>query len=222
MSANRLRRLEDLYHAALARPANEREAYLRDACGGDAALQDEVRSLVAHAASADGFLEQSPIVSRLALEPGRVLGPYVVGKRMGAGGMGEVYRAHDTRLGRSVAIGDLPPEVAADPERRERFEREAKVIAALNHPSIVTIHSVEQSDDLRFLTMELVEGKTLRDLVRAADCRSVGCSISRCRSPKPWRRTRTRHRPSGSQACQRDGDARGPGQGARFRSRETL
>jgi serine/threonine-protein kinase len=165
MNADRLRRLEDLYHAALARPVDEREAYLHEACAGDVALYDEAQSLIAHAASAERFLEHPPDAARPALTPGRVLGPYVLGAQIGAGGMGEVYRASDPRLGRDVALKILPPDVAADAERRLRFEREAQVIAAINHPGIVTIHSVEQADDLRFLTMELVEGQTLRDLI---------------------------------------------------------
>ncbi len=78
--------------------------------------------------------------------------------------MGEVYRATDTRLGREVAIKVLPPELAADPERRARFEQEAAVVAALNHPNIVTLHSVEEDAGVHFITMELVEGRTLSDV----------------------------------------------------------
>jgi len=92
------------------------------------------------------------------------VGPYHVEALLGSGGMGEVYRVKDPRLGRDVALKLLPPE-AADPERRQRFAREAQVVAALNHPNIVTIHSVEQSGDLHFLTMELVDGTTLREMI---------------------------------------------------------
>ncbi len=92
---------------------------------------------------------------------GTMLGPYRVLEKIGEGGMGEVYRARDSRLDRTVAIKVLPSSVALDPERRARFEREAKAIAALNHPNIVTIHAVEQADDVRFFTMEYVEGETL-------------------------------------------------------------
>jgi serine/threonine protein kinase len=90
----------------------------------------------------------------------RILGP------LGKGGMGEVYAAEDTRLHRRVAIKVLPPLLAGDAERRHRFEREAQAIAALNHPNIVTIHSVEQDDGVPFLTMELVEGKSLAESIR--------------------------------------------------------
>jgi len=97
----------------------------------------------------------------LALTPGSRLGPYEILAPLGAGGMGEVYRARDTKLGRDVAIKVLPEGVAQDPERLARFEREARSLAALNHPGIVTIYAVEQSVDTRFLAMELVEGESL-------------------------------------------------------------
>ena len=93
---------------------------------------------------------------------GRTLGHYRITAAIGAGGMGEVYRATDTKLGRDVAIKVLPAAVAQDPERLARFEREARSLAALNHPNIVTIYSVEEVDGSRFLAMELVEGETPR------------------------------------------------------------
>ena len=95
---------------------------------------------------------------------GKTLGHYRILEELGSGGMGEVYRAQDTRLERDVALKILPPEMAKDPELRKRFEREAKAIAALKHPHIVTIHSVEESDGLHFLTMELVNGQMLSDI----------------------------------------------------------
>jgi eukaryotic-like serine/threonine-protein kinase len=101
----------------------------------------------------------------MTLEAGSRLGGYEILGHIGAGGMGEVYRARDPRLGREIAIKVLPAALAADPERRERFEREARAIAALNHPHIVTIHSVEHDTDFHFLTMELVEGTTLADVI---------------------------------------------------------
>ena len=95
------------------------------------------------------------------LVPGSSIGPYAIVAPLGAGGMGEVYRARDPRLGREVAIKLLPQDVAASPERLARFEREARTVAALNHPNIVTIHSIEEAGGVRFLTMELVDGDTL-------------------------------------------------------------
>ena len=96
---------------------------------------------------------------------GRTFGHYEIAARIGKGGMGEVYRAHDTRLDRHIAIKVLPEDTAADPERIARFEREAKAVAALQHPNIVTIHSVEQIDGRSCITMELVSGKTLAELI---------------------------------------------------------
>lgn len=96
---------------------------------------------------------------------GTKLAHYEILAKLGAGGMGEVYRARDTRLDRDVALKILPAEMAADPDRRMRFEREAKAVAALNHPHIVTIHSVEEVNGTHFLTMELVDGKTLSELI---------------------------------------------------------
>ena len=99
---------------------------------------------------------------------GTTLSHFRITAKLGEGGMGEVYRAEDTKLGREVALKVLPEEMASDPDRLERFQREAKTIAALNHPNIVTIFSVEEADGAHFLTMELVEGKTLADLVPSA------------------------------------------------------
>ncbi len=98
---------------------------------------------------------------------GKTLSHYQILREIGRGGMGEVYEAEDTKLHRRVALKVLPERVASDPESRERFEREARAAAALNHPNIVTIHSVEEADGRLFLTMELVEGRTLADLIPA-------------------------------------------------------
>ena len=101
----------------------------------------------------------------MALSAGAVLGAYEILAPLGAGGMGEVYRARDTRLGRDVAIKVLPAAVSADAQRLRRFEQEARAAAALNHPNIVTIYSVERADDVPFVTMELVEGISLARLI---------------------------------------------------------
>jgi predicted ATPase/tRNA A-37 threonylcarbamoyl transferase component Bud32 len=102
----------------------------------------------------------------MALAAGTRLGPYEVLATLGAGGMGEVYRARDSRLGREVALKVLPAEVADDANRLARFEREARTVAGLNHPNIVTLFSIEDEGRTRFLTMELVEGQTLAQLLR--------------------------------------------------------
>src|SRR5512140_577962 len=101
----------------------------------------------------------------MPLKTGTRLGAYEILGPLGAGGMGEVYRAKDLRLGREVAVKVLPAEVASSPERLARFEREARTVAGLNHPNIVTLFSVEDEDGIRFLTMELVEGQTLSTLI---------------------------------------------------------
>src|SRR5262245_30725555 len=97
----------------------------------------------------------------MSLASGTRLGPYEIVAPLGAGGMGEVYRARDTRLHREIAIKILPPASASDPTQLERFRREARAVAALTHPNIVTVHSVEDVDGVHFLTMELVGGRSL-------------------------------------------------------------
>src|SRR6267142_3057268 len=97
----------------------------------------------------------------MSLGPGTRLGPYEILSAIGAGGMGEVYRARDTRLDRTVAIKVLPSHVSSDPALRERFEREARTVAALNHPHICTLHDVGRQDGVDFLVMEYLDGDTL-------------------------------------------------------------
>ena len=97
----------------------------------------------------------------MPLETGRRLGPYQIDAPLGAGGMGEVYRARDTRLDRTVAIKVLPEHVAADPDLKQRFEREARTVAALNHPHICTLHDIGSQDGIDFLVMEYLDGETL-------------------------------------------------------------
>src|SRR6202165_576840 len=97
----------------------------------------------------------------MTLEAGRKLGPYEIQSPLGAGGMGEVYRARDTRLDRVVAIKILPAHLSSDPVRKQRFEREAKTISSLNHPNICVLHDVGQQDGIDYLVMECIEGETL-------------------------------------------------------------
>ena len=96
---------------------------------------------------------------------GQILAHYKILEKIGSGGMGEVYLAEDTKLDRKVALKVLPPELAKNEDPRARFTREAKAVAALNHTNIVTVHSVEQAGDVHFITMELVKGKTLTELL---------------------------------------------------------
>ena len=101
----------------------------------------------------------------MSLEPGTTLGPYAVTAKIGEGGMGKVYRARDTKLDRDVALKVLPEAFTQDPDRLARFEREAKVLASLNHPNIAAIYGLEEADDTRALVLELVEGPTLADRI---------------------------------------------------------
>ena len=96
---------------------------------------------------------------------GQTIGPYSIISKLGEGGMGEVYRATDSRLKRQVAVKTLPSAVAADPDRLARFQREAEVLASLNHPQIASIYGLEDADDVKALVMELVEGPTLADRI---------------------------------------------------------
>ena len=155
-----LARIESLYHAARMRPPHERTAFLTEACGGDEHLRVEVESLLAEHAATDGFL--SGVISAApALAVGERIGPYEVVAPIGAGGMGEVYRASDAKLSRDVAIKVLPPLFAENPDRLARFQREARLLAAFSHPNIAQIYGLEESNGVDAIVMELVDGETL-------------------------------------------------------------
>ena len=165
MTSERWQRVEGLYLEALRIPAAERAGFLNDACAGDEALKREVESLLAQDNS--GFLETPAIHAAATLITsqhesliGTDIGPYHVLSLLGVGGMGEVYRATDTRLERVVAIKVLPDGVTASPQTLERFQREARAASALNHPNICTIYDV--GTDPPFIAMELLEGETLQ------------------------------------------------------------
>ena len=191
MTPERWQEVERVYHAALAHRKEERATFLAEACGADASLVREVESLLARAGAASAFLETPARVAGAAGQAagqslvGRRLGPYAIQSVLGVGGMGEVYRAHDTTLGRDVAIKVLPDVWLADPERRARFEREARVLAALNHPNIVTIHSVEQADGVHFLTWSWSRERRWPRRSHRVGCRSIGSSRSPFRWPMP-------------------------------------
>jgi serine/threonine protein kinase len=174
MSAPGLHRLLEVCQEALARPAGERPAYPDGACAGDSALRRAVEALLAEQSSAPGVLDRPAWNrDRAPLAAGSRLGPYEVGRLIGAGGMGEVYEGRDTRLGRTVAIKALPPELAADPGRRLRFEQEARAVSALNHPHMCTLHDVGHHDPSAgsgqaalYLVMEYLAGQTLAERLR--------------------------------------------------------
>jgi Tol biopolymer transport system component len=169
----RWRRIQDLCHAALERDRPQRDAFLAAACEGDDDLRHEVESLLAHEGRTDGFLGASTMQAvAVALVGGP--GASLIGRHFGAcrvveyiaaGGMGEVYRARDTRLQRDVALKVLPELFLRDPERLARFQREAHVLASLNHPHIGAIYGLEESGHVRALVLEYVEGPTLADRI---------------------------------------------------------
>lgn len=159
MDPHRWARIESLYHAALTKEPAERPRYLAAACAQDPGLQHEVESLL-------GCIDiplVSPVATARAWSPGSHVGAYRILGQLGAGGMGVVYRALDTKLHRDVAIKVLPPELQNDPSRLARFEREARLLAALNHPRIAAIYGLEVFEEIRFLVLELVEGPMLAE-----------------------------------------------------------
>ena len=174
MTPERWKEIKQLLHTALEREPGQRAAYLQQACAGDEGLRREVESLLLHDEDAKSLLETPvlKVAARIFSEEqapsliGRQVGCYQVISSIGAGGMGEVYRAHDTKLGRDVAIKVLPSNFVHDPERLARFQREARMLASLNHPNIATIHGLEQSNSVHFLVMEVVPGETLAERLR--------------------------------------------------------
>jgi serine/threonine protein kinase len=158
--------VERIVHSALARAPEERASFVAEACAGDGALRADVESLLAQEHAADDLLS-TPAAALLSMAAppgtfiGRDFGTYTVVELLGVGGMGEVYRARDRQLDRDVAIKMLPPLFTGDPDRLARFEREAKILAALNHPHIGAIYGLERVDGVPALVLELVEGATL-------------------------------------------------------------
>ena len=175
MTPERWEAIDRVWQAVLARPDHERAAAIAELSGGDEALRRDVESLLDHLSRANdaGFgvapLEvPAPSGSLL----GRRIGPYTARALLGVGGMGEVYRAHDSTLGRDVALKILPGPWLADPDRRARFDREARLLASLNHPNIGAIYGVHEIDAstslepaVRALVLELVDGVTLADRI---------------------------------------------------------
>ncbi len=177
MAREGLDRVFAVFDAAVALPEAERDAYVASECGDDVHLREEVRSLLAAHHEADGFLsgrrshdrESRPTVALMAAAEGtatfigREFGAYTIVNLLGSGGMGDVYRARDRQLDRDVAIKILPPLFTKDTDRLVRFEREARTLAALNHPHIGAIYGLERVDGVPALVLELVDGPTLAE-----------------------------------------------------------
>ncbi len=174
MTPDRWRRVQEIFTAATESEPESWQAFLEEACRDDPALRKEVESLIRSLERAStGFLEspvagvlpklvEEPSLAPRALEAGRRLGSYEILAPIGAGGMGEVYRARDLKLDRDVAMKVLPEDVAADPAARARFEREAKIVAEISHPNILSIFDFGTQDGMAFAVTELLEGETMR------------------------------------------------------------
>jgi serine/threonine protein kinase/TolB-like protein len=171
MTPERWRQIRDLFTSALQLGAAERSAYLYRNCSGDPSLRQEVeRLLAAEQQLPSSFLDSHAVAlakpsasseGGSVLAPGTKLGPYALETLLGAGGMGEVYRARDTRLERTVAVKVIPRSLSSDAVRRQRFEREARAIALLQHPNICTLYDVGSQGGTDYLVMEYLEGQTL-------------------------------------------------------------
>jgi predicted Ser/Thr protein kinase len=169
MDSERWRRVQDIFGNALAREARDRAAFIEAACAGDAALQAEVESLLGAHDRAGTFLETAACSHDSGWLPGdgadrrgEMVGPYRIERELGRGGMGIVYLAEDTRLGRRVALKALPAPFTADDQRRERLRREARAAAGLSHPGIATAYSLDEIEGQLYLAYEYVAGHSLR------------------------------------------------------------
>jgi eukaryotic-like serine/threonine-protein kinase len=171
MNPDRWRQVADVYDSALEREPAARKAFLAEACRNDSDLRREVESLLAQEHTSlvvdqDMLAVAAVVLDGVSrLQPGTTLGPYRVEALIGAGGMGEVYRAHDAKLNRDIALKVLPESFTNDADRLARFTREATLLASLNHPNIAAIYGFEDSGDVHALVLELVEGPTLADRI---------------------------------------------------------
>jgi serine/threonine protein kinase/Tol biopolymer transport system component len=175
MNRERWQQIDLIFEAALALPANERAAFLDEACAGDTKLRAEVESLIAHE-KAEDFMEDPAFeaATRVLAEDtkhslnGQTIGSYQILESLGAGGMGEVYLALHIRTNRKVALKLLPTAFMRDEQRVQRFQQEARTVLALNHPNIVTVYDIEQAGETHLIAAEVIAGETLRQRMRRA------------------------------------------------------
>src|SRR5881296_3664582 len=170
MTPARLQTIEEIFHAALDQEPDKVGAFLDTACGGDELLRRKVETLLASHQRAGSFIETSTvgIATRVIrngqadLLVGQTFGHYKISKRIGSGGMGEVYLATDMTAGRKAALKLLPMRFTGDPERLKRFQQEARAVVALNHPNILTVYEIGEDHSTHYIASELIEGETLR------------------------------------------------------------
>jgi serine/threonine protein kinase/sugar lactone lactonase YvrE len=170
---NRWQQIEKICQSALELDESQRTTFLKEACGGDEELHREVESLMKFGSRGEGFIEQRAfdVVAKMIAQQkpesliGQRIGSYQVLSLLGAGGMGVVYKARDSRLNRVVAIKVLPSDKVSDPQRKHRFSQEARAASALNHPNIITLHDVGNESGIDYIVMEFVAGKSLDRLI---------------------------------------------------------
>lgn len=180
MSKKNLSQVEDVFHAALDVPVEERDAYLARVCNGDESLYAEVRSLISELNTNPGFMDEPAldlglkVLSQGSEESmvGKEVGPYKVLSKIGKGGMGEVYLAEDTKLGRKVALKFLPQDLVNDSWAKRQLEKEAQAAAKLEHPNICPVYDFQNSGEHSFIVMQFVEGDTLAELIRKKSIQS--------------------------------------------------
>ncbi|MBO0719934.1 MAG: AAA-like domain-containing protein [Blastocatellia bacterium] len=183
MDPDRWRQIEELYQTTIERPAAERAPFLDEACAGDGELRSQVESLLAaneQVQQSGGFLDQTALqiaaqaiaADQILSRAGSKIGRYQILSLIGVGGMGEVYLAQDTRLGRKLALKFLPQEFTRDRSRVLRFRQEARAASALNHPNIITIFEIDQIGDDHFIAAEFIDGQTLRQRLAGGEIKS--------------------------------------------------
>src|ERR1051326_6281912 len=176
MTPEHWQRVDEIFQAAIELPLEKRDLFLTQACAGDQTLRSEIEALIASDEHGLSFIEDPAfemaanllVSSKPELPEGYRLGDYQILSLLGKGGMGEVYLAEDTELGRKIAIKLLPAEYTRDKERLQRFRQEARAASALNHPNILTIHQIGQADGRYFIATEFIDGETLRQHMKRA------------------------------------------------------